>query len=146
MNLRVIREPSVKGATLGALYVNDVWQCWTLEDELREVPGQPVKAWKVPAQTAIPAGRYRILLTDSARFHRVLPLLVDVPGFTGVRIHSGNAIHDTEGCLLVGRTRRSGWIGESRLAFDALFARLVAGAGEAWITVENPPSYRREAA
>lgn len=146
MTLRLIREPSKGGATLGALYVDDVWACWTLEDEIRELAGVPVAQWKVPALTAIPAGAYSMRLTHSQRFQRVLPLLDGVPGFTGVRIHAGNAIDDTEGCVLVGRTRLSARIGESRLALEPLFARLQVGAaaGEPLtIAIENPPSWQR---
>ena len=77
-------------------------------------------AWKVPGQTAIPAGRYSVCLTMSARFGRVLPLLVGVPGFSGIRIHTGNVIDDTEGCILVGRRRSGVRIAESRMAFRKL--------------------------
>jgi hypothetical protein len=60
--------------------------CWTCEDEVREVPGQPVATWKVPGKTAIPAGIYEVDITMSQRFGRDLPVLLAVPGFTGVRI------------------------------------------------------------
>ena len=139
--LRVVREPSINGATMGALYLNGHWQCWTLEDEIRE-DGRPVSEWKIPGSTAIPAGRYGVRISLSQRFKRLLPELVDVPGFTGVRIHAGNAIEDTEGCLLVGRTRANGRIVESRQAFDALFTKLHAAddaADTIMIDVENPP-------
>lgn len=131
MNVRVHREPTAQGATLGALYVDGAWQCWTLEDAIRDE--------KIAGQTCIPAGRYRVDLTPSQRFQRLMPILLDVPGFSGIRIHSGNAIADTEGCLLVGRTRGVARVGESRLAFDALFAVLKARLAEGiWITLENP--------
>lgn len=139
MNLRLIREPSRDAATLGALYVNGVFQCWTCEDAIREVPGQPVKAWKVPGLTAIPAGRYPVVITMSPRFRKRLPLLLNVPGFDGIRIHVGNRAKDTEGCILPGRVRLPDGVGQSRVAFDALFARLEAATGdEIWLTVENP--------
>ena len=140
--LRVVREPSLDGTTMGSLYLNGHWQCWTLEDQIRET-GQPVNEWKIPGETAIPAGRYGLRLSMSNRFKRVLPELIDVPGFTGVRIHAGNAIEDTEGCLLVGRTRSTGRIMESRQAFEALFAKLQAAADASdtlMIDVENPPA------
>ena len=82
MVLRLLRQPSKNGVTVGALYVDDVFECLTLEDEIRERPGVPVSAWKIPKHTAIPAGRYCVRLTMSARFGRVLPLLEDVPGWT----------------------------------------------------------------
>lgn len=138
MNIRVIREPSIGGATLGSLYVNGVWQCWTLEDAIREIPGQPVESWKVKSETAIPAGRYKIAITPSQRFQRRLPLLLDVPGFAGVRIHPGNTVADTEGCLLVGQDRQAGRVLRSRVAFEALFAELEDADGDIWINVEPP--------
>lgn len=144
MTLRVVREPTVLGATLGVLFVDGYFECFTLEDAIREVPGQPVETWKVPGQTAIPAGRYRVDITPSQRFQRLMPILLDVPGFEGIRIHPGNAAIDTAGCILVGRTREMGRVGESRVAFEALFSRLKTHLDEGlWIDVENP---RQEAA
>lgn len=145
MTLRVIREPTDRDATLGVLFVDDRFFGFTLEDAIRETAA-PVSAWKLAGQTAIPAGTYRVALTQSARFGRVLPLLLDVPGFTGIRIHPGNAAADTDGCLLVGRTRGARWVGQSRAAFDDLFARLQSAPGDLTICIENPASYRREAA
>ena len=131
MTLRLVREPSKHNATMGSLYVDGAWECWTLEDAIREQ--------KVPGETCIPHGVYRVDITPSQRFHRLLPILLDVPGFTGVRIHPGNTIADTKGCLLVGRTRSSGQVGESRLAFEALFPQLVAGlSGGIEIHIEAP--------
>ena len=75
---------------------------WVLEDPVREIEGQPVEAWKVKGETAIPAGEYDLIVNFSNRFQKMLPQLIDVPGFTGVRIHTGNTTHDTEGCLLIG--------------------------------------------
>ena len=138
MNLRLIREPSRGGATLGVLFLDQVFQCFTVEDEIREVHGQPVAAWKVPGRTAIPQGRYHIALTHSQRFGRVLPLLDAVPGFTGIRIHPGNTAEDTEGCILPGTSRSTGRVTGSRIAFDRLFEQLVVPNGEHWITIENP--------
>lgn len=138
MNLRLIREPSKDGCTLGSLYIDGHWQCWTLEDPIREIPGQPVSAWKVKGDTAIPAGRYRVIRSRSPRFGKVLPLLEHVPGFDGIRIHAGNRSADTEGCLLPGRARGTGMVMESRLAFEALDAKIRAATGDVWIEIENP--------
>ena len=79
---------------------------------------------KVKARTAIPTGDYDISLTMSQRFKRVLPLLENVKGFSGIRIHSGNTSEDTEGCLLVGKNKIVGKLIDSRITFDALFAKL----------------------
>lgn len=118
MTFTVQREPSVQGVTLGALYVNAAWLCWTLEDEIREVPGAPVEQWKVRGATAIPAGRYSLVLSFSQRFQRVLPEVKAVPGFTGIRIHSGNTIEDTDGCLIVGTGRAWNRVTGSRVALE----------------------------
>ena len=130
MTLRVIREPSLEAATHGSLYIDGHWACWTLEDVLR--------AEKVPHQTAIPPGCYSVTITPSQRFQRDLPLLMDVPGFSGVRIHPGNTHEDTSGCLLVGKDRQPGRVLQSRVAFAALFDRLTATPEPITIVIENP--------
>ena len=142
MTLRLIRNPSVDHVTFGTLCVDDVMECLTLEDEIRERRGVPVSEWKVPGQTAIPAGRYLMRLTMSRRFRCVLPLLEDVPGFSGVRIHTGNVIDDTDGCILVGRRTSGTRIAESRLAFRELMATLQRADGSGArldIAISNPP-------
>lgn len=147
MTLRLVREPTIDGCTRGCLFVDGHFQCFTLEDAIREEAGQPVSAWKVQNATAIPAGRYRMDITFSGRFRRLLPLLLDVPGFSGIRLHTGNTTADTEGCILVGRTRGDSRIGESRLAFEDLFPRLIAALDDGiWIAIENPPGEVRHAA
>lgn len=112
--LRLVREPTIwtptpggdpVGSTLGGLYVNGVWRAWTLEDALREVDGQPVASWKVDGATAVPAGRYAVEWTLSSRFKRFTPQIMNVDGFSGIRIHGGNTAEDTEGCPLVGLVR-----------------------------------------
>lgn len=142
MILRVIREPSLRGATLGALYVDGVWLSWTLEDEIRERPGEPVASWKVKGRTAIPAGRYRVVLEWSPKFKRVLPELKDVPGFIEAKFHAGNRPDDTEGCPLVGFQRANASVLQSRPAETEL-VRLVEAAMAreelVWATFENPP-------
>lgn len=146
MNLRLIREPSKGGATVGSLYIDDVRVCETLEDVIREVPGQEVKRWKVQGQTAIPAGRYRVRWHDSPRFGRRLPILEDVPGFSYVLLHAGNRASDSEGCILVGLDRGHAFIGRSQMALQRVVERLVEAKDDIWISVENPPSYRTGAA
>lgn len=136
--LRLIREPSIGSATLGCLFLDGHFFCFTLEDVIRERPGEPVSAWKVPGETAIPAGRYRVIITPSPKFKRPLPLILDVPGFEGIRIHRGNRAVHSLGCPLVGRTRGHAFIGESALAEEALMARLRTAPGDIWIRIENP--------
>lgn len=113
--------------------------CWTLEDTERERAGVPVEVWKIPGATAIPRGRYKITITFSNRFQRMLPLLNNVPGFSGIRIHPGNTSEDTEGCILPGMNRDTDSVTQSRTAFTFLFNRLRfvldKKSEEVWITI-----------
>lgn len=120
MELRLDRINHGDTATIGNLYVDGKFECFTLEDRVR--PTGP----KVPGQTAIPPGTYPVMITFSPRFKRNLPLLMNVPNFSGIRIHPGNSADDTEGCILVGQEIASGgvWLLRSRAAFDPLFAKL----------------------
>ncbi len=137
MELSLIRQPSWRGATLGSLSIDNKWFCWTLEDQIREIPGVPVDQWKIQKVTAIPAGRYRVAVTRSARFGVDLPLLFDVPGYIGIRIHSGNVIEDTDGCILTGLKKAYRSVSWSRKAIGLLVPLL--GHSTHWITVTNPP-------
>lgn len=126
MEINVKREPSTDKATIGELSINGVHECYTLEDVVREVEGEPVEKWKIKGKTAIPRGRYEVLMTYSPKFGRVMPQITGVPGFDGIRIHPGNTDADTEGCLLVGTSRGEDAIYNSRLAFVALDTKLAA--------------------
>lgn len=102
--------------TLGKITVDGVHFCYTVEDMVRTE--------KVAGKTAIPFGKYKILVTLSARFKKMLPLLLDVPNFTGVRIHSGNTAADSEGCILVGLGRTDTGVSRSRDAMASLMKLL----------------------
>lgn len=118
MKIKVVRKYFLSDSTAGKLYINGKFFCYTLEDEIRQV--------KVKGETAIPYGSYEVLLTQSPKFGKVVPLINNVPGFSGIRIHPGNTSADTEGCLLVGDTLSDDRIriGESKNAYDRLFAVL----------------------
>ena len=124
MQLMVNRTWPSAACTIGVLTVDGVNECFTLEDVVR--------AEKIKGETAIPAGSYNVTITPSNRFKRDLPLLENVPNFEGVRIHPGNTAADTEGCILVGKSKGPDAIYESRKAFDTLFAKIKAAidAGE----------------
>ena len=120
MELLLKRQPSVDGCTPGALFVDGTFEVFTLEDVVRSGP-------KLAHETAIPPGRYGVIVTHSNRFGRMLPLVLDVPGFTGIRIHPGNTAGDTSGCILVGLSRQHDSIASSRLAMASLQPK-IAGA------------------
>ena len=103
MRLTLTRMTSVNGATVGTLTNADGDHlCYTLEDMVREVPGQPVGNWKIAGRTAIPRGTYRVVFVNSPRFGPGTLSLRDVPGFEAIRMHAGNTAADTEGCILLG--------------------------------------------
>lgn len=138
MRLFVAREPTIDGVTLGSLYLNGERFCDCLEDAIREVPGVPVEAWKIKGETAIPAGRYDVRMSYSHRFKRILPEVLQVPGFVGIRIHAGNSIEDTEGCLLVGSGRNGHMVTSSRVALEKLMLRMAEAKGPMTIEYRNP--------
>src|SRR5947207_1159331 len=116
MELLLKRKWLTDQSTSGELYVDGAFECYTLEDEVRGV--------KIPGETAIPSGRYEVAVNFSNRFQKLMPLLLNVPNFEGIRIHSGNTEDDTDGCILVGKTRETNFVGNSRSAFSALFAKI----------------------
>jgi len=109
MELKLIRETKTDDSTIGKLFINDVFHCFTLEDKEREV--------KIQNVTAIPKGRYEVIINFSNRFQQLMPQLLNVPNFAGVRIHWGNYSKDTEGCILLGTSKGVNMIGNSRTAY-----------------------------
>jgi hypothetical protein len=119
MKLEIKRFEFGDTYTVGRLYVNDVYECYTLEDRIREK--------KIPGQSAIPAGEYDVILDHSKRFNRYLPRILGVPNFEGIRIHMGNSSLDTEGCILLGKGwAGTDWLQGSQLAFDPFYVKLEA--------------------
>ena len=119
MDIKVTRNVFTEESTLGEMTVGGVHECFTLEDRARQGP-------KIPGATAIPMGTYRVIIDHSNRFGRYMPHILDVPGFEGIRIHSGNVAADTEGCILLGTQKARDRIVDSRAAFAAFFAKLSA--------------------
>ena len=135
MELVLTRDIFTDSSTVGSLFLKDQFQCYTLEDRQREIPGVPVGEWKVPKETAIPHGRYEVKLLLSPRFGFVTPHLIDVPGFTEIEMHPGNTNKDTEGCILVGTQREVDVVTNSRIAFTALMAKLMVSTESIFITI-----------
>ncbi|WP_428046064.1 DUF5675 family protein [Candidatus Avelusimicrobium fimicolum] len=134
MNIVIKRIFCGENYSIGRLFLDGKYFCDTLEDTVRPA------GVKVPGQTAVPAGTYGLELNKSPRFGRVIPLLVEVPGFTGVRIHAGNCATDTEGCILVGFNQIKGRLVGSRATETRLCEKLqeVAAKGEKLeITIEG---------
>lgn len=116
MKLTLHREHGTKDFTQGKLFIDDIYYCDTIEDEERKD--------KVYSKTAIPLGKYRVIINDSARFKRKMPLLLGVPNFEGIRIHAGNTAENTEGCILLGKWHSRGYITKSKDTFNAFFKLL----------------------
>lgn len=134
MKIKVIREILTPTETLGSLYINNKFFCYTLEDVDRKLKNTDaiefVKAHKVKANTAIPSGEYRIILSMSNRFKRIMPEVLNVPAFQGIRFHGGNTHLDSEGCILIAKQRHinklSAWQGIKNWVFGSQEKQLVA--------------------
>ena len=129
--------------TFGRLLAEDEHKlCYTLEDEVREIPDVPVADWKIKSATAIPAGRYRVTLEYSQRFGPDTLTVHDVPGFSYIRMHAGNTEADTDGCPLLGmEIDPRGIVGGTSRPAVKLVQFLVRDAiergEEVWLTVNN---------
>ncbi|MBE9488449.1 MAG: hypothetical protein IMY73_04615 [Bacteroidetes bacterium] len=118
MKLKLKRIYRCESYTIGKLYIDGVYFCDTLEDPVRP------REVKINGDTAIAFGTYDVIITMSPRFKKRMPLLLNVPNFEGVRIHSGNTAKDTEGCILVGRNTVKGMVRKSRKTYNALIKKI----------------------
>ena len=130
MKFRLARKWPSDKSTIGELSIDGVFECFTLEDVVRPA-GE-----KVYGKTAIPPGVYQLIVTHSPRFGRELPLLLEVPNFEGVRIHTGNKAEDTEGCILVGTGTETDTVTGSKVAFAQLMNKIQEARGTQDITIE----------
>lgn len=103
--------------TIGHLYANKQYICDTIEDKVRILNTEDDKVYK---QTAIPKGRYKVILTYSPHFHKILPELLNVPFFKNIRIHSGNDENDSAGCIIVGENKIKGKVINSKQTLNKL--------------------------
>lgn len=138
MRLELVRLYKKPNYTIGKLYVNGEYFCDTLEDAVREV--------KIPHQTAIPEGTYKVVLNIvSPKYSQRksydwcggrLPRLLNVPNYDGILIHSGNTIEHTSGCILVGENKEAGKVLNSMATLKRLYKRMKEdGNNEISITI-----------
>jgi len=130
MKLKLERIYKAPTYTIGKLYIDGAYFCDTLEDVVRP------NGIKVYGKTAIPAGEYKVILNMSNRFKQIMPLLLNVPGFEGIRIHAGNTDADTNGCLLVGKNTVKAKITESRVTYQNLMSILKLAKDEIKIEIK----------
>ncbi len=141
MEITIKRTDYTAVSTIGEFWLDGKFFCYCLEDTDRQLfstdPLTKIQKVKVYGKTAIPKGRYKVVITMSNRFKRLLPLLLNIPGWEGVRIHPGNTAENTEGCLLPGLTRGQNFVGNSRTAFASLYKQIEEGLkqGEVWLTI-----------
>lgn len=142
MELILKRIARKEDYTIGHLMVDGKFFADTLEDTDRGLTQKmslsTLLQKKIHSKTAIPTGRYQIVWTYSNHFGKSMPLLMNVPGYAGVRIHSGNSAKDTEGCILVGKNDKIGWISQSREYISKLYPVIEAACKKekVYITIE----------
>ena len=129
MEIRVKRIARKDGYTIGRMSLNGSYFCDTLEDTDRGLKStmseEEILSKKRKGITAIPTGEYDVILTFSPKFKRVLPLLLNVPGYQYIRVHHGNLPSSTDGCLLVGENKVKGQIINSRATLERLMSVLL---------------------
>lgn len=140
MELLLKRTHCLDTSTIGELYIDGTLKYYTMEDKDRLVETLGCAA-KIAKETCIPRGKYQVIIDYSNRFKRDMPHVRDVPCFDGIRIHVGNYIGDTEGCILVGtqhQVKPVPMVMNSRVAFNEFFPLLQEALkeGKVWITIQ----------
>ena len=124
--------------TIGKLYIDDKYICDTVEDKVRDINKNGVfdnGEKKVYGETAIPYGTYEVKWTYSPRFKKYMPELLNVPNFSGIRIHSGNTAADSLGCIIVGENKVVGKVINSRATVNKLYPIIEKGCKEGKVTI-----------
>jgi hypothetical protein len=128
MELQLKRETFTEQSTIGTLSIDGKFECFILEDKDRGLSDtmslEKIAGTKVYGKTAIPYGRYEIDWTMSARFKVMMPILLNVVGYSGIRIHKGNTEIDSLGCLLCGTRKKNNMVTESTLATKNLYTKI----------------------
>lgn len=152
MEIKTDRKYKKETYTVSNMFVDGVWFCNVIEDRDRglrsDQPISYIRKVKVPSETAIPSGRYRVILSvQSAKFSKkskymwckgFLPRVMGVPGFDGILIHAGTSAADSAGCLIVGMNTEKGKVTSSMVTLKKLYEKMQAAvqAKETiWLTV-----------
>lgn len=142
MEILIKRTDRSETFTIGELSINGKFQNYTGEDKDRGLKSSmsldEINKIKVHGKTAIPTGRYQLIISFSNRFQKYLPELLNVPGFAGIRWHAGNFEVDTDGCQLQGMQKGDNKILDSKTAMTYLMKKLEAieKKEKIWVTVE----------
>ena len=141
MNIQLKRIAKKETYTIGKLYIDGVYFCDTIEDKDRGLNQamsiNDIKKKKVYGETAIPTGTYKLVIDYSNRFKKSMAHILNVPGYEGIRIHTGNSAKDSLGCIIVGKNKVVGKVVESRNTYNQLFPILQKAfkEGEIKITI-----------
>lgn len=134
MYVLIDRKWKKEDYTIGNLFIDGEFFSNTLEDKDRglrqDMSTGELSRLKVYGKTAIPTGHYKIVLTWSTKYRRIMPQIMNVKAFTGIRVHSGNQASDSLGCVLLGKNDKKGWISNSRITCEEFEKRLIAAGGE----------------
>lgn len=144
MKITVQRRFRAETYTIGKMFIDGNYFCDTLEDKDRDINHDgdlnDAGEGKVYSETAIPYGRYKVILNMSPKFGRLLPRLLDVPHFDGILIHRGNTDKDSAGCILVGENKVVGRVINStpyEVQLVTLISNAITRGEEIWINIES---------
>ena len=132
MRIEIKRDTFTDNSTVGKMYIDGAYFCETLEDVDRKLEDGGTKVY---AETCIQRGTYTLVIDYSPKYKKNMPHLLDVPQFKGIRIHPGNTDDDSEGCILVGRTRDTDFIGHSKLTYNELIIKLRDATDKIEVTI-----------
>ena len=139
MNILLKRIAKKETYTIGKLYIDGVYFCDTIEDKDRGLNQtmsiNDIKKKKIYGETAIPTGSYSLVIDYSNRFKRRMAHILNVPGYEGIRIHTGNTANDSLGCIIVGKNKAIGKVLESKLTYNRLFPILEKAYKEGKINI-----------
>lgn len=134
MDILVKRVAKRETYTIGKLYIDGKYYCDTVEDKDRGLKDsmtvEDIKAQKVYGKTAIPTGTYSVSYTMSNKFKKMMPLINNVKGFEGIRIHSGNTADDSLGCIILGENKVTGKVLNSRATCEKVYKLIEAAVGK----------------